>query len=35
MIRVFTTNENGNIELTRKELEELLQEAFHEGETNI
>lgn len=31
MIKVFSTNKNGNIELTKNELEELLNEAFECG----
>ena len=31
MIKVFTTNERGNIELPKDELERLLQEAYDEG----
>ena len=31
MIKVFTLNENKKIELTQKELEELLNESFWEG----
>ncbi len=31
MIKVFTHNKNGNIELTAKELENLLDEAYREG----
>ena len=31
MIKVFVTNERGNIELPKDELEQLLQEAYDEG----
>ena len=31
MIKVFTLNKNGKIELTEKELKELLDEAYWEG----
>lgn len=31
MIKVFTTNERGNIELPKDMLEQLLQEAYDEG----
>lgn len=31
MIKVFTTNKDGKIELTAKELKELLDEAYWEG----
>ena len=31
MIKVFTTNERGNIELSKDELEQLLREAYDEG----
>ena len=31
MIKVFTTNENGKIELTKDELKNLLDEAYWEG----
>jgi len=31
MIKVFTLNKNGKIELTKKELEELLNESYWEG----
>ena len=31
MIKVFTTNKNGNIELTKDELKKLLDEAYWEG----
>ena len=31
MIKVFTTNKNGNIELTSDELKNLLDEAYWEG----
>ena len=31
MIKVFTTNERGNIELPKDELEYLLREAYDEG----
>ena len=31
MIKVFTTNKNGKIELTKDELKELLDEAYWEG----
>ena len=31
MVKIFTTNENGNIELTKEELERLLSEAYQEG----
>lgn len=31
MIKVFTLNKNNKIELTQKELEELLNESFWEG----
>jgi len=31
MIKVFTTNERGNIELPKEVLEQLLQEAYDEG----
>lgn len=31
MIKVFTTNENGKIELTKDELRKLLDEAYWEG----
>lgn len=33
MIKVFTTNERGNIELPKNELEQLLREAYDEGAT--
>ena len=33
MIKVFTINERGNIELSKDELEKLLQEAYDEGAT--
>ena len=31
MIKVFTLNKNGKIELTKKELEQLLNESYYEG----
>lgn len=31
MVRIFTTNRNGNIELSKKELKELLDEAYWDG----
>ena len=31
MIKVFTTNKNGKIELSKDELKELLDEAYWEG----
>lgn len=31
MIKVFTTNKNNKIELTKEELKELLDEAYWEG----
>lgn len=31
MIKVFTTNKNGKIELTKDELKKLLDEAYWEG----
>lgn len=31
MIKIFTTNKNGKIELDAKELKELLDEAYWEG----
>ena len=31
MIKVFTLNKNGKIELTKKELEQLLNESYWEG----
>lgn len=31
MIKVFTTDENGKIILTKEELEQMLQEAYEEG----
>ena len=31
MIKVFTTNKNGKIELTKEELKELLDEAYWDG----
>ena len=31
MVRIFTTNPDGNIELTKEDLEKLLQEAYDEG----
>ena len=31
MIKVFTTNKNGKIELTKDELKELLDEAYWDG----
>ena len=31
MIKVFTTNKDGKIELTKKELKSLLDEAYYEG----
>lgn len=34
MIQVFTTNENGKIELTKEELKKLLDEAYWEGYKN-
>lgn len=34
MIKVFTLNENGKIELTKKELEQLLNESYWEGYRN-
>ena len=34
MIKVFTTNKNGKIELTKDELKELLDEAYWEGYNN-
>jgi len=33
MIKIFITNERGNIELPKDELEKLLQEAYSEGAT--
>lgn len=33
MIKVFTINERGNIELSKDELEQLLREAYNEGAT--
>ena len=33
MLKVFVTNERGNIELSKDELEKLLQEAYDEGAT--
>ncbi len=34
MIKVFTLNKNGKIELTKKELEQLLNESYWEGYRN-
>ena len=34
MIKVFTLNKNGKIELTKKELEQLLNESYWEGYVN-
>lgn len=34
MIKVFTLNKNGKIELTSKELEQLLNESYWEGYIN-
>ena len=34
MIKVFTLNKNGKIELTKKELEQLLNESYWEGYKN-
>ena len=34
MIKVFTLNENGKIELTKKELEQLLNESYWDGLSN-
>lgn len=34
MIKVFTLNKNGKIELTKKQLEELLNESYWEGYRN-
>ena len=34
MIKVFTLNKNGKIELTKKELEQLLNESYWEGYMN-
>ena len=34
MIKVFTTNKNGKIELTKEELKQLLDEAYWEGYRN-
>ena len=31
MIKVFTLNKNGKIELTKKQLENLLNEAYYQG----
>ena len=31
MVKVFTTDENGKIILTKEELEQMLQEAYEEG----
>lgn len=31
MIKVFTLNKNGKIELTKEQLESLLNEAYYEG----
>lgn len=31
MIKIFTTNKNGKIELTKEELKELLNEAYWDG----
>lgn len=31
MIKIFTTNKNGKIELTKEELKEILDEAYWEG----
>ena len=31
MIKVYKENENGKIELTKEELEELLKESYNEG----
>lgn len=33
MIKIFTPNENGNIELSKEELEKLLLEAYNEGKS--
>ena len=33
MIRIFTPNENGNIELSKEDLEKLLLEAYNEGKS--
>lgn len=33
-IKVFTTDKNGNITLTKKELEEILNEAYWDGYSN-
>ena len=34
MIKVFTLNKNGKIELTKKELQQLLNESYWEGYRN-
>ena len=34
MIKVFTLNKNGKIELTKKELEQLLNESYWDGYRN-
>lgn len=34
MIKIFTLNKNGKIELTKKELEQLLNESYWEGYRN-
>lgn len=34
MIKIFTLNKNGKIELTKKQLEQLLNESYWEGYTS-
>lgn len=34
MVKVFTTNKNGKIELTREELQKILDDAYWEGYYN-
>lgn len=34
MIKIFTLNKNGKIELTKKELEQILNESYWEGYRN-
>ena len=35
MIKIFTPNENGKIELTKEEIESLLKEAYEEGKSSL
>ena len=34
-IRVFTLNKNGKIELTKEELQQMLDEAYHDGSNSV